>query len=133
MTINKISQDFNYNNDDDDDDEDFKNSTNAENDEFNIQAQMISQKSAMSNMKAAMEKNKNLELEVQAENHSKEMEFMRNDLLQSHYLEFDDMKRLHEKELLTIKMELERAIEINKLKVSIIIYFKRFREKSFFV
>ena len=94
---------------------------------------MISQKSAMSNMKAAMEKNKNLELEVQAENHSKEMEFMRNDLLQSHYLEFDDMKRLHEKELLTIKMELERAIEINKLKVSIIIYFKRFRKKSFFV
>lgn len=81
-----------------------------------IQAQMIAQKSAMSNMKAAMEKNRNLELEVQAENHSKEMEFMRNDLLQSHYLEFDDMKRLHEKELLTIRMELERAIEINKLK-----------------
>ena len=94
---------------------------------------MISQKSAMSNMKAAMEKNKNLELEVQAENHSKEMEFMRNDLLQSHYLEFDDMKRLHEKELLTTKMELERAIEINKLKVSIIIYYKRFRKKSLFV
>ena len=80
---------------------------------------MVAQKAAMSNMKAAMEKNKNLELEVQAENNLKEMEFMRNDLLQSHYLEFDDMKRLHEKEILTFKMELERAIEINKLKVRV--------------
>jgi hypothetical protein len=78
---------------------------------------MIAQKAAMANMKAAFEKNKNLELEVQSENHSKEMEFMRNDILQNHYLEFDDLKRLHEKEIMTFKMELERALEINKLKV----------------
>lgn len=42
---------------------------------------------------------------------------MKNDLLQNHYLELDDLKRLHEKEILTCKIELERAIDLNKLRV----------------
>lgn len=38
--------------------------------------------------------------------------------MQTHYMELDDLRRAHENEVLTVRMELERAIDINKLKVS---------------
>ncbi len=99
----------------------------------------------MNNMKESFEKNKQLELELQAESHTKTIgkenlflfgfvhfkffssmhkkktvfleEFIKNDLIQNHYMEMDELRRMQEKEILTCKMELERAIEINKLKV----------------
>jgi hypothetical protein len=106
---------------------------------------MTNQRNTMNNMKESFEKNKQLELELQAESHTKTIgkenlflfgfvhfkffssmhkkktvfleEFIKNDLIQNHYMEMDELRRMQEKEILTCKMELERAIEINKLKV----------------
>lgn len=81
-----------------------------------LQAQILAHKTAVSSMKQSWEKNKQLEFEVKEEEFKKEIEFMKNDLQQVHYCEIDDLKRAFDKELLASRMEVERSLEIIKLK-----------------
>lgn len=83
---------------------------------FDLKAQTLAQKTSMENVVAMHEKNMKLAIEAQNEAAEAKVEKIKNEMQQAFFFEMDELRRTNEIELLTIRKELERAIELNRQK-----------------
>jgi hypothetical protein len=81
-----------------------------------LKAQTIAQKAALSSFKTSMENSKKLEIEMINQAHQNQIELAKQEAEQIFYIEIDKLKQENEQEMLTLRVELERAIEISHSK-----------------
>lgn len=81
-----------------------------------LKAQAIAQKAAVSTLKQSLENSKSLEIELLNEANNKKLELVKYEMEQKYYNDMDNLKHDNEMEILTVRAELEKVIEIGKQK-----------------
>jgi chromosome segregation ATPase len=79
-----------------------------------LKAQTVAQKAALASLKASLENSKMLEMEVLNETNVKKMEMLKYEMEQKYYNDLDNLKNENEMEILAVRIELDKAVDLNK-------------------
>ncbi|XP_041368165.1 protein FAM184A-like [Gigantopelta aegis] len=79
-----------------------------------LQAQMLAHKATIEGIQQQAEQVKHAQLAELAEKHKLALDLLRSNLMEQHVEELERLKKSHQAELQTARMELQRAVEISK-------------------
>ena len=81
-----------------------------------LKAQTIAQKAAFASFRTSIENTKSHEIELLNQAHQNSLELAKQEVEHAYYLEMDNLKQENETEMMVVRIELERAIEISQSK-----------------